>query len=161
MEPEKIFARPELSDALDQNWREKSLTGKDQEVNLRWEKGKKILQQSGTQKLIDRMVEKNKGSFWENGGENDEGNRGETGYVCRLYISRVPVGPDVEEVKYLEIEVREDGTIKFKGNIYGSSTVRQSDWKKDRNVPRNALTKAYLYPIIMMQFQERESNVAE
>lgn len=74
-------------------------------------------------------------------------------YVYEIRIRRTETSArdydsvTVEE-KSIEIETIADGTIKFKGGLFGSTTVSQATWENNRVTLEQALGKAYNHPKI-------------
>lgn len=98
-------------------------------------------QQSGLGDLIVNLVKAKKDI------ETPKFDDSEGFYTCRIDIERHFVDGSTEETHAIKIETDSYGTIKFKGNIFGNSTVAQSVWQQDRSKLEKALGKAYRHPM--------------
>lgn len=122
---------------------------KDRRGQLR-EKAKRRFHQSGVGTLITELGELGKyESFYA-----FDNNTAAESYACEIVISRKEWPSPfisyetVAEVKSIGIETTADGIIKFKGGLFGSTTVKQSAWEKNRATLEQALEKAYKHPKI-------------
>lgn len=114
------------------------------------EEAEKRFQESGLWAIIEEVSELGGGSPWQYG-DDSKGI-----YKCGIIISRKKIpdkywtgdetGGGVIESKTVKIEIDSQGTMQFKGGIFGSSTVEQSVWQRDKNMLEKALGKAYNNP---------------
>lgn len=122
----------------------------------------KRFQKSGLWEIITLVSKLGGGNPW-NYGDDSKGI-----YKCGIVISeeKIPdkywfggeTGEGVIKEEKVEIEIDSWGTIKFRGGIFGSSTVRQSTWEQDGNVLEEALGRVYNNPKLERKRYYRPSS---
>lgn len=129
----------------------------EQERRAETQPGEAGLEQQRTKVLMEEAVKRAESHFNQSGLRNLVSSLAELeGHLPRfsdikgIYVCRINLQYQLSSSSYIIIIIETDsqGTIKFRGNIFGNSTIAQSTWQQDRSVLETALGKAYSHPKI-------------